>query len=247
MDRRPHPLHASPLRPCPYLSGQSERVIATELAGPDPQTLYSAGIQAGFRRSHNFMYRPACPTCDACQPVRVRTQEFTPSRSLARVARSNRDLITETGPPHASTEQYGLFTRYQSRRHPGGGMDRMSFVEYRAMLETSPVATWMTEFREPDGDLLAMVLSDETADGFSAVYSFFDPAAAKRALGTYMILWLIDEAARRGLPYLYLGYWIEGYAKMNYKSRFRPLEVLGADGWRPLTPRIHPPVEERVS
>lgn len=246
MDRRPHPLHASPLRPCPYLSGQSERVIATELTGPIAQELYSAGIQAGFRRSHNFMYRPACPACDACRPVRVRTHEFTPSRSLARVLRSNRDLIAETAPPQASTEQYGLFTRYQSRRHPGGGMDRMSFVEYRAMLETSPVETTMTEFRDPDGELLAVILTDETADGLSAVYSFFDPAAPKRALGTYMILWLIEEAARRGLPYLYLGYWIEGYAKMDYKARFRPLEILGPKGWMPLAPADGVTVTETV-
>jgi arginyl-tRNA--protein-N-Asp/Glu arginylyltransferase len=246
MDRRPHPLHASPLRPCPYLSGQSERVIATELAGPDPQALYAAGMQAGFRRSHNFMYRPACPACDACRPVRVRTREFTPSRSLSRVTRTNRDLIAQTGPAQASTEQYGLFTRYQSRRHPGGGMDRMSFVEYRAMLETSPIETLMTEFRDGHGDLLAMILTDQAADGVSAVYSFFDPALPKRALGTYMILWLIDDAARKGLPYLYLGYWIEGYAKIDYKARFRPLEVLGPQGWMLHAPADGEAIKETV-
>jgi arginine-tRNA-protein transferase len=246
MDRRPHPLHASPLRPCPYLTGQSERVIATELAGPDPEALYSAGMRAGFRRSHNFMYRPACPACDACRPVRVRTREFAPSRSLARVARTNRDLVAETAPAQASTEQYGLFTRYQSRRHPGGGMDRMSFVEYRAMLETSPIKTLMTEFRDEHGDLLAVILTDETADGVSAVYSFFDPALPKRALGTYMILWLIEDAACKGLPYLYLGYWIEGYAKMDYKARFRPLEVLGPRGWMLHAPADGGAIKETV-
>ncbi|MDH3242323.1 MAG: arginyltransferase [Alphaproteobacteria bacterium] len=246
MERRPHPLHASPLRPCPYLAGRNERVIATELVGPHATELYSAGIQAGFRRSHNFMYRPACPACDACRPVRVQAKAFTASRSLARVARANRDLVAASGPAKASTEQYGLFTRYQSRRHPGGGMDRMSYIEYQAMLETSPVETLMTEFRNPEGDLVAVMLADETADGLSAVYSFFDPAEPKRALGTYMILWLIGEAARRGLPHLYLGYWIEGCAKMDYKSRFRPLEILGPEGWSSLAPADGGALEETV-
>lgn len=233
MDRRPHPLHASPLRPCPYIPGQQERVIATEVAGAGAQELYSTGIRAGFRRSHNFMYRPACPGCDACRPVRVRVRDFTLSRSLARVARVNRDLTADSAPACASSDQYALFTRYQSRRHPGGGMDRMSMVEYRAMLETSAVTTTMTEFRDPNGDLLALMLADETDDGLSAVYSFFDPDENKRALGTYMILWLIDAARDRGLPYVYLGYWIEGCAKMDYKSRFQPLEILTPEGWAP--------------
>lgn len=236
MSPRPHPLHASPLRPCPYIEGRSERVVATELSGRGAKDLYSDGLRAGFRRSHNFMYRPACPGCDACRPVRVVTRAFTPSRSLDRVRRANRHVAAETAPPQATTEQFGLFARYQAERHPGGGMDRMSFNEYRAMVEESPVDSFATEFRAEGGELLAVMLADTLPDALSAVYSFYEPAHAKLALGTSMILWLIAEAKRRDLDYVYLGYWISGCAKMDYKSRFRPLEAFGPRGWAPLEP-----------
>ncbi len=236
MSPRLHPLHASPLRPCPYLEGRNERVVATELTGKGARDLYHDGLRAGFRRSHGFMYRPACPGCDACRPVRVVAGAFTPSRSLDRVRRANRHVTADTAPPQATTEQYGLFTRYQAERHPGGGMDRMSFMEYRAMVEESPVETTVTEFRAEGGELVAVMLADTLADALSAVYSFYAPENAKLALGTHMILWLIAEAKRRDLAYVYLGYWIPGCAKMDYKSRFRPLEAFGPQGWAPLVP-----------
>jgi arginine-tRNA-protein transferase len=234
MSSGPHPLHASPLRPCPYIEGRNECVIATELTGGDAKNLYHDGIRAGFRRSHNFMYRPACPGCNACRPVRVVTSAFTPSRSLDRVWRANRHVTAKTALPEATTEQYGLFARYQAERHPGGGMDRMSFIEYRAMVEESPVDTLATEFHDGEGELIAVMLADALPGALSAVYSFYDTEHGKLALGTYMILWLIAEAKSRDLDYVYLGYWISGCAKMDYKSRFRPLEAFGPQGWTPL-------------
>ena len=234
MSRQPRPLHASPPRPCPYLPGQTEGVVAAELVGKDAGPLYQSAIKAGFRRSHKFVYRPACPDCDACRPARVVADAFKKSKSLDRVWRANRHVTARIADPEATTEQYGLFSRYQGERHPGGGMDRMSFVEYRAMMEASPVTTFATEFRESDGDLIALMIADVLPDALSAVYSFFDPARAKRALGTFTILWLIREARRRDLAHVYLGYWIPGCAKMDYKSRFRPLELLGPKGWLPL-------------
>ena len=247
MSPRPHPLHASPLRPCPYLEGRSERVIAAELTGSDAKGLYHDGIRAGFRRSHQFMYRPACPSCDACRPVRVVASAFTPSRSLDRVRRANRHVTVETAAPRATTEQYALFARYQAHRHPGGGMDRMSYIEYRAMVEESHVDTSLTEFRAGDGELIAVMLADVLPGALSAVYSFYEPAHAKLALGTSMILWLIAEAKRRDLGHVYLGYWISGCAKMDYKSRFKPLEAFGPQGWAPLVAQDRgAPLEEAV-
>lgn len=218
------------------MPGRSESVVATELGGENAKALYHDGIRAGFRRSHNFMYRPACPGCDACRPVRVVAGAFTPSRSMERVWRSNRGVIARTSAPKASTEQYGLFARYQAERHPGGGMDRMSYIEYRAMVEESPVDTIATEFRAADGGLIAVMLADVLPDALSAVYSFYDPDRGKLGLGSYMILWLIAEAKRRRLDHVYLGYWISGCPKMDYKSRFRPLEAFGPQGWVPLEP-----------
>ncbi len=206
-------------------------MVATELVGEGAKEIYHDGVRAGFRRSHNFMYKPACPGCNACRPVRVAVDAFTPSRSLARVERANRHLTAKTAIPLANTEQYGLFTRYQDERHPGGGMDRMSFLEYQAMMEDSPADTLATEFRAEGGELMAMMLADTLPGALSAVYSFFEPSQGKLALGTYMILWLIGEAKRQGLSHVYLGYWISGCAKMDYKSRFHPLEALGPQGW----------------
>lgn len=246
MSSGPHPLHASPLRPCPYIPGRSECVVAAELGGAEAKRLYHDGIRSGFRRSHNFMYRPACPGCNDCRPVRVIAKEFAPSRSLDRVWRVNQRVSAKTTLPHASTEQYGLFTLYQAERHPGGGMDRMSFVEYRAMVEGSPVDTEATEFRAEGGELIAVMLADILPDALSAVYSFYDPKRPKLALGSYMILWLIAEAKRRGLDHVYLGYWISGCAKMDYKSRFRPLEAFGPQGWALLEPGHRAAYQEAV-
>ena len=232
MSRHLRPLHSSPPRPCPYLPGRTECVVATKLKDGADGAFYQSAIKAGFRRSHDLVYRPACPGCDACRSVRVLTEAFKESKSQDRVWRANHQLSAETADPMATTEQYGLFSRYQGERHRGGGMDRMSFIEYRAMMEESPVTTFATEFRDADGELVALMLADELPGALSAVYSFFEPARSKQALGTFMILWLISEARRRDLAHVYLGYWVSGCAKMDYKSRFRPLEVLGPNGWR---------------
>jgi arginine-tRNA-protein transferase len=221
-------------------------VVAAELSGEDAGDFYESAIASGFRRSHNFVYRPACPGCDACRPVRIVAGDFKQSKSLGRVQRANRDVTARIFDPEANTEQYGLFSRYQEERHPGGGMDRMSFVEYRAMMEESPVTTFAAEFREADDELIAVMLADVLPSGLSAVYSFFDPKKPKRALGTFMILWLIGEAQRRGLPHLYLGYWISGCAKMDYKARFQPLEGLTPEGWKPLQSDRGTPTKEAL-
>ncbi|MCZ6745530.1 MAG: arginyltransferase [Alphaproteobacteria bacterium] len=232
--------YSSRLRACPYLSGRRERIVATELTGASAKQLYEAGSSSGFRRSHNLLYRPACPRCDACVPVRVVAKEFKATRSMRRVLRINADVVgdpeprgdTGEAPPHANEEQYLVFARYQRARHANGAMNGMDFDDYRAMVEESPVATTLTEFRTPRGSLLGGLLADRLGDGLSAVYSFFDPDLRKEGFGTYMVLWLIERAKRLDLSYVYLGYWIADSPKMAYKTRFRPLEALGPEGWR---------------
>ncbi len=229
----PHLFHASRPRPCPYLAGRFERTVVVGLMGPDATQLYHAGSKAGFRRSHNVLYRPACHDCDACIPVRVVAPDFKATASLRRVIKANRGLRAVENPFGATAEQYALFRRYQNARHANGGMHDMDFENYRAMVEDSPVATKLVEFRDPEDVLVGAMLTDRLDDGMSAIYSFFDPALGKRSLGTYMVTWLIERARHRGLDYVYLGYWIADCAKMSYKMRFRPLEALGEEGWRP--------------
>ena len=133
-------------------------------------------------------------------------------------------------------DRYHLFRRYVLTRHNDGDMAMMTRRDYTAMVLTSPVDTRVFEFRDAGGSLVAACLTDELGDGFSAVYSYFDPDLPQRSLGSYVVLWLIDEARRRGLPHVYLGFWIEQSPKMSYKSRFRPLEAFGPDGWTTLSP-----------
>lgn len=232
---RPHQIfHVLPDTPCPYLPGRWERKLVTEVYGRNAGRLYSRLSRAGFRRSHHFAYRPACSGCEACVPVRVCVADFAPGDSLRRIARRNADLAAGFRPPSASAEQYALFAAYLGARHADGEMAGMTFADYRAMVEDTSLASNVLELREADGRLVAACLADWLEDGASAVYSFFDPAAERRSLGKYCVLALIEEARRRGLPYVYLGYWIAESPKMAYKARFRPLEGLTGGRWRPI-------------
>lgn len=229
--RLPRFFYRMPPRPCPYLAGRTEQNIFTELSGPSVSQLYDALTQAGFRRSHNVAYRPSCPGCQACVPVRVAVSEYRPSRSQLRVARWNADILEEEVPGLSTPEQYALFARYLSARHADGEMAGMTYPDYVAMVEDSPLNTLITEYRDPSGKLIGACLVDRLHDGLSAVYSFFEPSQSERSLGTYMVMRLIERTHAAGLPYLYLGYWIAGSRKMAYKANFRPLEGLTSRGW----------------
>ncbi len=217
--------------PCPYMPGRTERRVVTELVGRDANALHDQLSMAGFRRSHGICYVPACPNCDACVAVRVVVDEFKPSKSLRRILKRNTDLSAEIVEPIATHEQYSLFSDYQRTRHNGGDMAKMDFMDYQALIEDTPVNTVVIEFRFKSGTLAGVCLVDRLSDGLSAVYSFFDDAQSDRSLGTYMILWMIDEAYGQELPYMYLGFWIDGCSNMEYKSRFKPLERVTPDGW----------------
>ena len=224
-------LGVTPLRPCPYLPGRLERTIVAPLAGRRAGAAYDEMLRGGFRRSHLAVYRPACPGCRACVSARVRVEAFAPSRSLQRVVDRNRGIALAVMPALARPDHYALFRRYMESRHPDGAMAGMGREGYSALVEESAVETRLAEFRADDGRLYGVCVFDVVADGLSAVYSFYEPARAKDSPGSYMILRLVAEAQARSLPYLYLGYWIDGCEKMDYKARFRPLEVHGANGW----------------
>lgn len=217
--------------PCPYIAGRMERKVVTDLDVADAAKLYELLSRAGFRRSHGLAYRPACPGCTACVPVRIDAGAFRPDRSFRRILKVNDDLIAEEVGAIATAEQYRLFIHYQKARHNDGEMSTMSFRDYRAMVEDSPIDTGLVEFRDGDGRLIGALLADRQLDALSAVYSFFDPDLKRRSLGTYMVLWLVERAREASLPYVYLGYWIPDSPKMAYKARFRPLQGLSSDGW----------------
>ncbi len=219
---------------CPYLPGRTERQVFGKLSGPMAQANFEDLSHAGFRRSHRVAYRPACPGCSACVPVRVLARDFTPGRSLRRIRTANADLEATELRPVATAAQHRVFAHYLWSRHCDSEMAGMSFEDYRAMVEETVVDTRLFEFHEPAGTLVGVMLADWLADGPSAVYSFYDTESARRGLGNFMLLWLIERARRFRLPYVYLGYWIAESPKMSYKARFRPIEALGPQGWRRL-------------
>lgn len=228
--------------PCPYLPGRSERKVFTELTGGNAPELNDALGRIGFRRSQNVAYRPSCLGCTACVSVRVIAGEFKPTASQKRNLKAHSDLIVEARAPWATEEQFDLLTRYLSSRHPTGGMADMGEDDFAGMVEHSPVESCVVEYREPNPDgspgrLVGACLTDRQGDGLSMVYSFFETEdGGRKGLGTFIILDHIVRAARAGLPYVYLGYWIEGSDRMAYKTRFQPLERLGPNGWGRMAP-----------
>jgi arginine-tRNA-protein transferase len=227
--------------PCPYLPGREERKVFTHLVGERAPGLNDLLTHGGFRRSQSIAYRPACETCRACISVRVIADEFRPTRSMRRIAERNSDVIGEMRALVPTSDQYGVFRAYLDTRHRDGGMADMTVLDYAMMVEDSHVKTRLVEYRRrgPDstingrgsGALLAVALTDVLNDGLSMVYSFFDPDAGARSLGTFMILDHIERAKRMGLDYVYLGYWVQGSRKMDYKGRFLPQQRLMSDGW----------------
>jgi arginine-tRNA-protein transferase len=227
-------------QPCPYLPGRLERKLFTHLTHDKSPALVDNLLRGGFRRSQNIAYMPYCEGCQGCVSVRVVVDGFEPTRSMRRVLDANRDLAARRLQATPTSEQYALFRAYIDERHSEGGMADMTVLDYAMMVEDSIIDTFLTEYRqrsEPGATpaarqpLLAAALCDRLSDGISMVYSFFEPEARRRGLGTYMILDHIAHAKRLGLPYLYLGYWISGSTKMSYKRRFQPQQQLTAGGW----------------
>ena len=228
--------------PCPYLPGREERKVFAHLPMLDGAAVNDSLTQGGFRRSQNIAYRPACENCSACVSARLPVGNYVFSRSERRVLSRSAHLTRHVVESEATREQFDLLRGYLSARHPGGGMADMTWPDYVAMVEDTAVRTHMVEYRLRSSDggpgqLAACALVDLLADGLSLVYSFFDQAFARNSPGSFVIFDHVLEARRMRLPYLYLGYWVRGSEKMDYKARFSPLEILQPDGWRLMAAR----------
>ena len=257
--------HTLPLAPqfyvtapqvCPYLPDRIERKLFTSIQGDDAQLLNDSLSQQGFRRSQNILYRPSCNECSACLSARINVRKFEPSKSQKKIIRRNKFLMRSSNSPWATEEQFDLFQRYLQERHAKGGMADMDVFEFAAMIEESSIETRVIEYHH-ENLLQSVCLSDFLSDGLSMVYSFFDPDKSKQSLGTFMILDHIALALELELPYLYLGYWVPGSSKMDYKVNFKGVEIFQNNIWQPLSEinksslELHPlntaPVSEQVS
>jgi len=232
---------------CPYLPGRQERKIFSFLGGPDAQMINSALSKRGFRRSQNILYLPACEMCNACRPVRVKADEYQPSRSRKKILKRNHDVTRIIKPAKATAEQFSVLRAYLDSRHKDGGMSDMTVLDYTSMVEQTAVETSLIEYWLDHGTeeakLIGCSLTDHLDDGLSMVYSFFDPDYKRRSLGTLMILDHIEMVKEFSLPHLYLGYWVRGSRKMSYKADFQPAEILTSRGWRQMLPsELNPPM-----
>ena len=218
---------------CSYLQDQEATTLFVDPRQPVDQKLYSRLSVLGFRRSGNHIYRPNCARCNACIPSRIPAQEFAPRRSQKRIWRRNQDLQVIRTEAINDDEAFDLYYRYITQRHSDGDMYPPDREQYEAFLNSVWDCTLYFRFYDK-GQLVAVAVADRLEDGFSAIYTFFDPDADRRSLGVFAILWQIEQAKILGLDYLYLGYWIRDCQKMAYKSEYRPLQVYNNSRWADL-------------
>lgn len=221
--------------PCSYLPGKTAATLFIDPRFPLDRDRYGAFTRLGFRRSGDLIYRPHCPGCVACVPVRIPVERFAPDRGQRRVWKRNQRVDIVPRAPVFVREQFELYLRYQAHRHPRGGMDDPDPQKYINFLTGRRVETVFYEMREA-ARLLGVAVVDRLNDGLSAVYTFYEPAELARGLGTFAILWQIEHARALRLPWVYLGYWIAESPKMAYKTRFRPIEAYRNGQWAELAP-----------
>ena len=230
----------------------------TALQGDSASKLNDSLSTQGFRRSQNVLYRPSCSDCSACLSARIRVDGFEPNKTQRRTLKRNVGLTRRVTSAWATEAQYDLFRRYLDQRHADGGMADMDVFEFAAMIEETPIRTRVIEYSDTQsGELVAVCLTDLLEDGASMVYSFYAPDRRKDSLGTYVILDHMEIAREAGLPHVYLGYWVQGSAKMGYKSKFAGLEVFRGGKWEAfqgeeaysseLNPASTDPIAEQVA
>ncbi|MEH6521530.1 arginyltransferase [Sulfitobacter sp.] len=245
-------------QPCPYLEGRMERKLFTALQGDNAAKLNDSLSAQGFRRSQNVLYRPSCAECSSCLSARIDVSRFQPTKSQKRTIKRNVGLVRRATSPWATEDQYDLFRYYLDSRHADGGMADMDVFEFAAMIEETPIRTRVIEYTDAEtSELIGVCLTDVLGDGLSMVYSFYTPDRPRDGLGNYIILDHIEIARGAGLPYVYLGYWVPGSQKMDYKSKFSGLEVFMGGKWNPMndpkvfSPEAHPlnsdPIAEQVA
>lgn len=215
---------------CSYLPDQKSHTIFIDPEIIVTQAVYDRLAQSGFRRSGEYYYRPECIHCNACIPMRIPVADFKSKKRFSRVLKRNSDLSYTIKPAVFDEKHYQLFEKYINTRHADGDMYPTSEDKYRSFLTSDETYAFFVEFYKDD-KLICVTVVDETASGLSAIYTFFDPDDEKRSLGTFTILWLIQHTLSKQLPYLYLGYWVKGSQKMNYKIDYRPAQLLVKGRW----------------
>jgi arginine-tRNA-protein transferase len=223
--------YSTPEHDCSYISDTKAKTLFINPQDKIDQNVYTQLSELGFRRSGTHIYRPHCDNCTACISIRIPVQYFKYSKSQQRVINKNKDMQVEEVNCHFSDEYYQLYEKYINIRHKDGDMYPPSVDQFKSFLVESKQLSRFFEFRLPNGQLVAVANMDILKGSLSAVYTFYDPDLVKRSLGTFAILWQIKESQKRGLNFLYLGYWVDSCQKMKYKTAFKPMELLINGKW----------------
>jgi arginine-tRNA-protein transferase len=218
---------------CGYFAERTAQNLVVDPGAPHLDRLYGPALAKGFRRAGGHLYLPQCTACQACVPCRIDVDKFAMDRGQRRCLKRNADLTVSEQMPGFTRERHALYQRYLHARHSGGGMDAADAEDFQRFLAAPWSPTLFLEFRKGPR-LMGVAVTDIALAGLSAVYTFFDPEEEPRSLGTFGILQQVELARRRGIPYVYLGFWIAGHPKMDYKRRFKPLEIRRHGRWIPM-------------
>jgi len=216
---------------CSYLADRQSRTLFLDPELDFSLDLYEELSQAGFRRSGKHLFRPDCKTCNACIPSRVPVQAFQAKKSQQRIFKKNRDIQISVQPCVFRQADYDLFERYIAQRHADGEMYPASEATYTDFLAINNEFSFQLHLTLNE-QLVGVAVTDRLHSGLSAIYTFFDPDLEKRSLGVFSILSQIALAEQWGLPNLYLGYWVPGCRKMQYKTQYQPTELLIDGQWQ---------------
>lgn len=217
-------------RPCPYILGRKEHLLFTDLTKFVSKKMQEKLVSEGFRRSENIFYKPNCKTCKSCLSTRIVVNDFIFTKNFKRILKKNYDLKYKIEKPQTNRDHYKLFKNYINSRHSKGDMMDMTYLDFRTMLEISPVKTKVLNIYK-NNKFFGAILFDVYGESFSANYSFFNPKFKNKSLGSFLILKLIEEAQKEKKKYLYLGYYIKECDKMSYKINFKPIEILKNKKW----------------
>lgn len=230
---------------CGYYPDRIAQNLVIDPAAPELGQLYAPALERGFRRAGGHLYLPNCPQCHACTPCRIDVAHFQPDRSQRRCLHHNADIRVTACEVGYTDERHALYARYLQSRHRDGGMDDANRSDFDRFLTAPWSPTTFLEMRLGER-LLALAVTDTCQNGLSAVYTFFDPDETARSLGTFAILQQVALAKARNLPWVYLGFWIAGHPKMDYKRRFKPLHIRTAAGWTVMSPAASVPGHSTV-
>jgi arginine-tRNA-protein transferase len=225
----------TPAGPCGYLPEETWQLEYQVIPGLTAEQ-YEQRMAAGWRHFGWSVFRPQCPACQKCQPIRVVVNAFRPNRSQRRVRRLNEGVMRlEIDRPRVTRRKLALYDKFHAFQSEAKGWPvhkprdpeayRQSFVD-----SPFPIQEWCYYL---DGELIGVGYVDALPASWSAIYFFYDPECRDRSLGIWNVLCIIEHARQQGIPHVYLGYYVAGCGSMEYKAGFVPNEVRDPDGtWR---------------